>query len=86
MCLVIVVEWKWSWKKPAYKQLLKYTPENLRRYQDYVNWIAEQDLTKLKFMDEVHFVAEGMLLCLNVDIFKDVSLKAAIGPVESFPL
>jgi hypothetical protein len=57
----IFKEWKWSWKRPSFKQLQKYTPENMGKYAAYVAWIAMQDLTKMKFMDEVHFVSKGML-------------------------
>jgi len=48
------------WKKPSFKQLQKYTVDNLERYTAFTNWIATQDLTKLKFMDEVHFIAKGI--------------------------
>jgi hypothetical protein len=54
----IFMGWKWSFKKPAHKQLQKYTAENVKRYHDYIDWIATQDLSKLKFMDEVHFVSK----------------------------
>jgi len=30
----------------------------LERYQKYVDWIGVQDLTKVKFMDEVHNVSK----------------------------
>lgn len=49
-----------SWKKPDFKQLQKYTQDNLEKYDAYVKWIAQQDLSKLKFMDEVHFVSKSM--------------------------
>jgi len=65
----IFKSWKWSWKKPSYKQLQKYTPENIRRYYAYADWIVEQDLSKLKFMDEVHFVT------------KDVARNRALSPI-----
>jgi len=61
--------WRWSWKKPAYKQIQKYTPENIERYNAYGAWILEQDLKKIKFMDEVHFVS------------KDCSRNSAVGPI-----
>jgi len=54
----IFKEWQWSWKKPSYKQLHKYLPSNLRRYKEYVEWIGNQDLKKIKFMDEVHYVSK----------------------------
>ena len=57
----IFKSWKWSWKKPSSKQLLKYTSINMEKYQNYVNWIAEQDLSKIKFMDEVHYVCKGLI-------------------------
>jgi hypothetical protein len=54
----IFIGWKWSFKKPSYKQMLKYTKDNMKRYKDYIEWIALQDLKKLKFLDEVHFVSK----------------------------
>jgi len=65
----IFKEWRWSWKKPSNKQLQKYTQENLKRYADYVEWISEQDLRKLKFADEVHFVSNS------------VSRRRVLGPI-----
>jgi hypothetical protein len=65
----IFKQWKWSWKKPSFKQLQKYTPDNLEKYAAYVKWIPLQDLSKLKFMDEVHFVAKGMLCAMFVFSF-----------------
>jgi len=56
----IFKSWGWSWKKPSYKQIQKYTQKNLARYQAYTQWIAAQDLSKLKFMDEVHFVSKNV--------------------------
>jgi len=66
----IFKEWRWSWKKPSNKQLQKYTQENLKRYADYVEWISEQDLRKLKFADEVHFVSNS------------VSRRRVLGPID----
>jgi len=56
----IFCEWKWSWKKPEYIQLQKYTEENVKRYKDYAEWIVNQDLSKVKYMDEVHFVSKNV--------------------------
>ena len=28
----IFKEWRWSWKRPSFKQLQKYTPAHLERY------------------------------------------------------
>lgn len=55
-------EWRWSWKRPSFKQLNKYTEANIERYQNYIDWILEQNLLHVKFVDEVHFVNKGMYL------------------------
>jgi len=64
----IFLEWKWSWRRPSRKQLQKYTLQNRRRYAEYVEWIVQQDLRKVKFLDEVHFVSA------------DVSRRRALSP------
>jgi len=64
----IFVSWKWSWKVPSFQQLLKYTPRNLQRYGDWVEFITTADLSRVKFCDEAHFVS------------RDVSRRRAIGP------
>ena len=50
-------EWRWSWKKPCYKQLNKFTSSNIEYYRTFQLWISFQDKRKLKFMDEVHFMS-----------------------------
>jgi len=64
----IFVSWKWSWKVPSFQQLLKYTPRNIERYGDWVEFIVTADLSRIKFCDEAHFVS------------RDVSPRRAIGP------
>jgi len=64
----IFVSWRWSWKIPSYQQLLKYTPRNVERYGDWVEFIVTADLSRVKFCDEAHFVS------------KDLSRRRAIGP------
>eukprot|EP01133_Synstelium_polycarpum_P020269 gene20269-24310_t len=39
----IFQKWRWSWKKPNIKQVLKYTEDNLRYYGLFVNWINHID-------------------------------------------
>jgi hypothetical protein len=56
---MIFKSWRWSWKRPSYKQLQKYTTRNLQLYDAYEAWIKQQDLSKIKFVDEVHFVSKG---------------------------
>lgn len=55
----IFVDWRWSWKTPKYIQLNKYQAANVAKYSGFVKWIVAQDLKKVKFTDEVHFVAKG---------------------------
>lgn len=56
----IFKSWRWSWKKPIRKQFHKYSSSNLRYYGDFLSFILGfPDWTKLKFIDEVHFVGKG---------------------------
>lgn len=32
--------WKWSWKRPSFQQLNKYTNSNLARWRAYADWVA----------------------------------------------
>lgn len=57
----IFKKWRWSWKIPNYFQLNKYTTKNIEYYGDYIYWIRQEDLRRIKFMDEVHFVARGKI-------------------------
>ena len=59
-------QWRWSWKKPVMKQIQKYTMKNIEYYYGYMYWLQSQDWTKLKFMDEVHFVAKGTFINLFI--------------------
>lgn len=52
--------WRWSWKKPEFKQLHKYTPKNIEYYATYLTSIREIPLHKLKFADECHLVSRQL--------------------------
>lgn len=70
-------------EKTILKQLQKYTPENLARYAAHTTWIAEQDLDKLIYMDEVHVVSKGMCVCSDGVLLTrvlDVSQQRALAP------
>lgn len=56
----IFSNWRWSWKKPAVHQVLKYTPANILYYREWVSLIPQLPLAKLKFCDESHFVARQL--------------------------
>jgi hypothetical protein len=47
--------WRWSWKIPVYKQIQKYTEENIEYYQEYLLNVFSIPMSRLKFMDEVSF-------------------------------
>eukprot|EP01119_Soliformovum_irregulare_P003638 TRINITY_DN1445_c0_g1_i2.p1 TRINITY_DN1445_c0_g1~~TRINITY_DN1445_c0_g1_i2.p1 ORF type:complete len:314 (-),score=86.19 TRINITY_DN1445_c0_g1_i2:79-1020(-) len=51
----IFVQWEWSWKRAAYIQKHKFTPENVRYYRAWLLFILRSDLNHIKFLDEVHF-------------------------------
>jgi len=60
--------WRWSFKKPERKQILKYTKANLLYYGSYITSVNDINWNKLKFLDEAHFVS------------KDLHKVKAIGP------
>lgn len=47
--------WGWSWKKPSYVQLAKFSVENISYYVDFVVWLVRQNPLRCKFLDEAHF-------------------------------
>jgi len=61
-------KWRWSYKTPERKQILKYTKENISYYGTYITTAYCIPWDRLKFMDEGHFVS------------KDLHRKRAIGP------
>ena len=71
--------WRWSWKKPSYEQLDKYTPENIQYYFGFLEWVSQQEPGRLKFLDEVHFKNKGEFQ-LDFSDTTDVSKIRAIAP------
>jgi hypothetical protein len=58
----IFQKWKWSWKKPFRRHVLKYTEANIRVYMNFIAWLATQyDWTRIKYMDESSFCAQSNL-------------------------
>jgi hypothetical protein len=66
-------QWRWSFKKPTYRQLQKYTVRNQEYYFGFLIWLASKraEWQHFKFMDEVHFVSSGtsILFLLLYSIF-----------------
>lgn len=59
----IFKRWKWSWKKPQFKQLNKYSIKNIEYYGSFVFWLHSlTDWKQVKFLDEVHFVSKGIVV------------------------
>ena len=56
----IFKKWRWSFKKPSYEQLNKYTQENILYYATYQHCIKEIPWYRLKFADESHFNSKGI--------------------------
>lgn len=54
--------WNLSWKRGVRVQQNKFTPSNLRIYFSYLQRILEEDLSKVKFMDESHFDGRSKFL------------------------
>ncbi len=57
----IFKKWRWSWKNVEYKQINKYTHENIINYGNYLLWLNSQHWKHLKYLDEAHFVNRGMI-------------------------
>jgi len=59
----IFSRWNWTWKKPFHIQINKFSPRNVARYQTYCDWVLNltaEELVKVKFMDECHFVSKDV--------------------------
>lgn len=52
--------WNWSWKVPCFSQILKFTPQNMDYYGDFIYWLSTTDPTKCKFADESHFTSRSL--------------------------
>lgn len=71
----IFAGWKWSFKKPAYVQLLKFAPLNIEYYGDYLVWLSSASPSKCKFVDESHFVSKDLYRSLALsDVGERVEL------------
>ena len=79
----IFQKWRWSWKKPEYKQLNKCTHKNIQYYISYLRWLhSKSTWDNIKFLDEVHFVPKGNSLLLNSNQL-DLRRNRALGPKGS---
>jgi len=67
--------WCWSFKKPNYKQINKYTSTNIEYYGRFIVWISDIPWIHLKFLDESSFASHGntMKISFNIifQIFKE---------------
>jgi len=57
----IFKSWRWSMKTASYKQINKYTWKNICLYGCFLYWVQSADLTRLKFLDEGHFVSRELV-------------------------
>jgi len=55
-----LVRWRWSYKVPSHIQLQKYSEANCRYYAQFLLAIQGIEWTKLKFLDEAHFVSRDL--------------------------
>jgi hypothetical protein len=51
----ILKQWKWPFKKADPKQPLKYTPQNLAYYLEFIQRVEKIDYSKLHYLDESSF-------------------------------
>ena len=57
----LLKKWKWSMKKPEWKQIQKYSEENITYYIQFVKWIQSLPTwTNVKTFDEAHFRSSDM--------------------------
>ncbi len=57
-----------SYKIASYKQIHKYTVENIRYYEEYLKAVIFLPLCRLKFIDEVSFKKKGSVPICQVTI------------------
>jgi len=53
-------KWKWSFKVASYRQIQKFTMENITYYGVYLTNICRIPFLKLKFLDESRFVSRRL--------------------------
>jgi hypothetical protein len=51
--------WGYSFKKVEYRQLNKFTPENMAYYTSFIALMQQIPFSRLKFLDESHFKSKG---------------------------
>lgn len=76
--------WGWSFTKPDYRQIHKYTKENIQYYCTYLYNIQNIAWDKIKFADESHFDSRGMIFLLNKRLFNlklDLRKIRALSPI-----
>jgi transposase len=56
----LFARWGFTWKKPMYKQLLKYTAANIIHTVHYVVSIRDVPLHRLKYLDEASFASRSL--------------------------
>jgi len=56
----IFKSWRWSYRIPERKQLLKYTKANILYYGTYITSIYNIPWERLKFVDEAHFISKDL--------------------------
>lgn len=55
----LFAKWKWSWKKPSYIQINKYSKTNIRYYAIFISEIINIPWAKIKYADESSFKSKG---------------------------
>ena len=48
-------EWNWTPKQPVSFVKAKYSVDNIVHMIEFVQWVQQQPLIRLKFLDESHF-------------------------------
>jgi hypothetical protein len=55
----LIKSWGYSFKKVEYRQMNKFTDENMRYYATFIESMQHIPYKRLKFLDESHFKSKG---------------------------
>ena len=61
----VLNRWSVSNKQVYLRAINKYTDYNIGRWSDFVAWVSDMPVDRLKFMDEVHFRTKGVCACVG---------------------
>jgi len=79
--------WGLSWKKPIYKQINKFTMDNILYYAEYVYAVGMLPWVSLKFCDESHFESRSLRCTKGLSVKgRPLLLKSSHSISESYSI